>query len=208
VLAYARELGLLDNIPDELKTDVARAEAELTLLLSDPMYFGFAPASCKLIDQCTQFWPGYDEPVDCFLFRYTYPLEHSELQNIGIVGPLTHCISTNVNHLPPEDIYAAYAGGHVQHEDIVTIEINTENQLQQVEVEKRVRQISGVGFETVIPVFIGSLFGERSLIAKARKDNRFGTIVSTPTETEWFEGLVPVTSFDIHVGRRLLRSFN
>jgi hypothetical protein len=208
VLAYAGELGLLDNIPDELKTDVARAEAELTLVLSDPMYFGFAPASCELVGQCNQFWPGYDEPVDCFLFRYTYPLEHGELQNVGIVGPLTHCISANVNHLPPEDIYAAYAGWHVQHEDIVTIEINTENQLQQIEVEKRIRQISDAGFETVIPVFIGSLFGERSLIAKARKDNRFGAIVAAPAEIEWFEGLVPETSFDIHVGRRLLRSFN
>ncbi|MFC1757892.1 hypothetical protein ACFL2H_03880, partial [Planctomycetota bacterium] len=109
VLTYADELGVSEEIADEYKSDVAKAESEFTLLLSDPTFFGFAPASCEVVDQSSLYWPGFDEPVDCYLFRYTYPLDQGEIQNVGIVGPLTHCISANLNHLPPEDIYAAYA---------------------------------------------------------------------------------------------------
>ena len=208
VLSYAEELGLFDEIAAEHKTAVARAESEFTLLLSEPTFFGFAPANCELIDQNSLYWPGFDEPVDCYLFRYTYPLDQGELQNIGIVGPLTHCIATNLNHLPPEDIYAAYAGWHVDHEEIYSIEIDPSNSMQQVEVQKRAAQIAGYGYESVQPVFIGVLFGERSLVAKASVQNRVGTVIFHGAEPEWFEGLVPETSYDIHVGRRLLRSFN
>ena len=207
-LTYAEELGIVDDVEPEYRTDLARAESEFTLLLSEPAFFGFAPAACELVDQKSLYWPGFDEPVDCYLFRYSYPLDEGELQNIGIVGPLAHCISTNVNHLPPEDIYAAYAGWHVDHEEIVSIEIDLANPTQQIEVGKRVAQIAGYGYENVKPVFIGVLFGERSLVVKASLQNRLGTAIYNGAEPEWFEGLTPETSYDIHVGRRLLRSFN
>lgn len=208
VLAYADELGCCDRIADEFKSSGGRAEAELTLLLSQPTHFGFAPASCELIDRRIQYWPGYDEPIECFLFRYTYQFEQGELENVGIVGPLTHCISANLNHLPAEQVYAAYAGWHVDHDDILTVELDNEIAAQRVETEKRIRHIASAGFESIIPVFIGSLFGDRSLVAKARKEQLVGSVVATQTEIEWFEGLDPETSFSTYVGQRLLRSFN
>ena len=208
VLAYAEELGVIEDIDDDYRSELAKAESEFTLLLSEPAYFGFAPAACELVDQRSLYWPGFDEPVDCYLFRYTYPLDQGELQNIGIVGPLAHCISANLNHLTPEDIYAAYAGWHVEHEEIASIEIDPSNPTQRIEIDKRIGQIAGHGYENVKPMFIGVLFGERSIVATAILQNRAGTIVFSSGEPEWFEGLGPETCYDIHVGRRLLRSFN
>jgi hypothetical protein len=68
-LAYAEELGFADQIDDDLRHPVAVAEATLAAWLAEPEQFSFPPSELELVDSRTQYWPGYDEPQDCYLFR-------------------------------------------------------------------------------------------------------------------------------------------
>src|SRR6185312_3349414 len=72
VLAYTDELGLKEKIDPQYTTAVARAEAELCVWLAEPTQYGVPPTSCELFDCRRQHWPGFDDPVDCFLFQFQY----------------------------------------------------------------------------------------------------------------------------------------
>jgi hypothetical protein len=72
VLAYADELGITDRLDPQFVTPAARAEAELSVWLAEPTQYGLPPTSCELFDHRRQHWPGFDEEVDCFLFRFQY----------------------------------------------------------------------------------------------------------------------------------------
>ena len=72
VLHSAQELGLSDQVDPQYTTDTARAEAMVALELAQPTFFGIPPAELQLVDDRTQFWPGYEEPIRCYLFRYAY----------------------------------------------------------------------------------------------------------------------------------------
>nr|MCU0873921.1 HEAT repeat domain-containing protein [Pirellulaceae bacterium] len=95
VLAYAEELGILDRVDSQYKTEQAKAEADLTLWLSQPSQMGVPPSRCELVDTRQQAWPGYDDPVECFLFRFVYAFKDAEFSNIGIAGPLTHAFAAD-----------------------------------------------------------------------------------------------------------------
>ena len=62
-LSYANELGLSDQIDAEYSSEVAKAEGELALWLSHEQQMGIPPTELECIDQCQQFWPGYETPV-------------------------------------------------------------------------------------------------------------------------------------------------
>jgi hypothetical protein len=92
VLAYAEELGIGEEIADELQTPLARAESSLVLWLGEPTQLGIPPTTCELFDQRELFWPGYSEPINCYLFRFTYELAGGQYSNIGIAGPINPCV--------------------------------------------------------------------------------------------------------------------
>ena len=124
VIAHAEELGVADRIDPQYLTDAAHAEAHVALELSQPAYFGFPPLSLELIDSRTLYWPGFDEPVSCFLFRYEYRFEEGQYSNIAIAGPLVHAFAADLSDLPPEDIYAAYAGWHLDDENVFEVSLD------------------------------------------------------------------------------------
>lgn len=214
VVAYANELGILDKIEQEFCSPAALAQSELVSLLSETSHFGFPPASCELVDERNQHWPGFEEPIDCFLFRFSYVMEHGELQNIGIAGPLTRCISVDLKPLEFDDVYALFAGWSAEHEDIFRIEIDTDNEAQQTEISRHLRRLSDLGHENVTSLFLGSFFGERSLVAHSQLGNETGHVVVNHDLDSWFpERQFPFRSFpesiyDLYKGRKLLRTFN
>src|SRR5439155_25590943 len=110
VLAYADEVGIRDKIEPQFATPEARAEAELCVWLAEPTQYGVPPTSCELVDRRRLHWPGFDDPVECFLFRFQYALTiegegERSFSNIGIAGPVAHAFIADLGDLSPDDIY-------------------------------------------------------------------------------------------------------
>lgn len=218
VLAYAKELGLTERVPAELRTPVARAESELTVWLAEPTQFGLPPTKCELFDQRTQFWPGFPQPVECFLFRFTYELTLEDAartySNIGIAGPLAHAFTADLADLSPDDIYAAFAGWHAQHEDIREYEVARLSKSEQMEVVRLERRLHDAGYRDIQSLQMGYFFGEKALIAQASREEIPGIAIADFEGIAFFpsrnarKALGPRETYSIYKGRKLLKTFN
>jgi len=214
VLAYADELGLSDRIDPQYATSAARAEAELALWLAQPSQLGIPPTDLELVDCRTLYWPGYDEPLECFLFRFAYRVGEAEYSNIAVVGPATHAFAADLADLPPDDIYAAFAGWQAEHEEIFEIRFESLNEPQRVEVARLERRLRDHGYDDIQPVLLGSFFGERSLVTRATRRSAPCIAIADPLEVLSFtaaatpRALGPAEAYAIYKGRKLLRSFN
>lgn len=214
VLAYAEELGVLEKVNLEFASPVARAEAELVVWLAEPTQFGLPPKTCELVDSRTQFWPGFDEPVECFLFRYSYELGETRFSNVGIAGPMSRAFIADLADLPPDDIYAAYAGWQAEHEEIRETEVTSLTVSQRTDVARLERRLRDAGYESLAPLTLSSFFGDKVLVAQARWEGVEGIAVADAEETFWRpigrsrRPLGPHEAYCIYKGRRLLRTFN
>lgn len=218
VLAYATELGVTAKIDPQFTTPEARAEAELCVWLAEPTQYGVPPSSCELVDQRQQHWPGFDDPVDCYLFRFQYvvTVESSEqsFSNIGIAGPLTHAFVADLGDLPPEDIYAAFAGWHAQHADIREFDVAHLSKSEQLEVQRLKRRLHDAGYSSIEPERMGYFFGEKALIANAARQAVNGVAVVDFQNTLFFperhskRPLGLEEAYSIYKGRKLLKLFN
>lgn len=219
VLAYAAELDLLDRVEAEFKTPAARAEAELCVWLAEPTQFGVPPTKCELFDQRRMFWPGYSEPVECFLFRFQYVVTIEDegersFSNIGIAGPLAHAFVADLGDLAPDDIYAAFAGWQAQHAEIKEYDVARLSQSEKLEVERLKRRLHDAGYEKIEPQTMGYFFGDKALIATAERESVPGIAVADFQDSVFFpqrstrRPLGPAEVYCIYKGRRLLKTFN
>ncbi len=219
VLAYAAELGLTSRIGPQWQTPLARAEAQLAVWLAEPTQFGIPPQKLELFDQRRQFWPGFAGEVDCFLFRFTYAVTvegegERSLANIGIAGPLAHAFLADLADLPPDDIYAAFAGSGAEHEEIRELDVDRLSRSEKLEVERLARKLHDAGYDSIEPQFMGYFFGEKALVARVTHERLPGVAVADFRETAFFperhsrRPLGPREAYSIYKGRRLLRSFN
>ena len=214
VLNSAQELGLSDQVDPQYTTDTARAEAMVALELAQPTFFGMPPAELTLVDARTQFWPGYEEPVRCYLFRYAYRLAAGEYSNVAIAGPLVHAFAADLSDLPPDDIYAVYAGWHVEDESIYEVRVEALAAAQRTEQDRFERRLREAGYAGVHSATLGHFFGDRMLVAHAVRCDVPGIAVIDPQRIEWYPSrtrrhpLGPSEAFCIYKGRRLLRAFN
>jgi len=214
VLAYADELGLLDDIPTEHQTEAARAEAELVSYLAGPTQMGMAPNECELVDHRVQFWPGEEEATDCFLFRYSYELPQGSYSNIGIAGPLAFSLTADLGDLSPDSIYAAYAGWQAKHDEIYEINFDRLDARQLQQAQRFIEVLNAEGYQDIQPFRLGWFFGEQALLAVASRDGVQGSVVADNNGVYWYAAggqrrpLGPDEAYYIYKGRKLLRSFN
>jgi len=214
VLAYAEELGLLDQVEDRFKTDQAKAEADLALWLAQPAQMGVPPSRCELVDSRQQAWPGYEEPVDCFLFRFVYEFGAATFTNIGIAGPLTHAFAADLADLPPDDIYAAFAGWQAEHEDVYQLPVDGLSDPQRVDVLRLERRLRDAGYDAIQPHTLGFFFGDKALVATAMCQGQPGVAVADQQHCLWWprrgspRPIDPDVAYCIYKGRKLLRAFN
>lgn len=214
VLAYAEELGFLDKISLELQGEISVAESKLAIWLSEAEQMGLAPTTITLVDNCEMYWPSYEHPVQCFLFRYSYGRGENAHANIGICGPLTHAFAADIRHLTPEDCYAVFAGWQTTHQEIFLMNVDQADALHGSEMRRlqsllAEQQLDDVNIETA-----ASFFGEIVLVATAVQDQSPGTVVVDQQDVIW----VPAGNADapldwelalaIWRGRRLLATFN
>ena len=214
VLKYAEELGIAERLDPQFQTSAAQAEAELALWLAQPSQIGLPPTGIELLDERSLYWPGYDDPVDCFLFRFWYDLGDRSYSNIGIAGPLTHALAADMADLPCDDIYAAFAGWQAQHEDIYEFAADRLNEAERVEVSRLERRLRDAGFHDIRPLTLGYFFGQRVLVAAVKNEGAEGVAVADNAESLWFptanrpRPLSASEAYCIYKGRKLLRSFN
>jgi len=219
VLAYADELRIGDKIEPQYKTKEARAEAELCVWLAEPTQYGVPPTACELFDHRKQHWPGFDQPVDCFLFQFQYVVTtdvagEQALSNIGIAGPLVHAFTADLADLPPEDIYAAFAGWHAQHADIREFDVARLSKSEQLELQRLKRRLHDEGYTAIEPQRMGYFFGEKALIANAERQGVAGVAVIDFRDTLFFpfrntrRPIGAEETYSIYKGRKLLKVFN
>lgn len=214
VLAYAEELGVLDQVAEPYRSDQAQAESELVLWLAQPAQMGIPPTRCELIDSRCQAWPGYDEPVDCWLFRFTYQFADHAFSNIGIVGPVVHAGSADLSDLPPDDIYALFAGWQAEHAEIFERDVEDLSAEHRTKVFRLERRLRDEGYDAIQPLRLGSFFGDRVLVARATRQGGAGVAVVDAVQTFWLPRASnhrppgPDEAYWIYKGRRLLRTFN
>jgi hypothetical protein len=218
VLAYAKELKLEDKIEPEFCTPEARAEAELTVWLAEPTQFGLPPTRCELFDRRQQFWPGFAQPVECFLFRFTYELTVDDAartySNIGIAGPLAHAFTADLADLSPDDIYAAFAGWQAQHEDIREYDVARLSKSEQMEVVRLERRLHDAGYREIQAGQMGYFFGEKALIAQVSRESIPGIAIADFSDISFFpirnvrKAIGLREAYSIYKGRKLLKTFN
>ena len=214
VIAYAEELGIEEKIAEQHRSILAVAEAELCLWLAQPTQFGIPPTMCELFEQRTMYWPSYEQPVECFLFRFEYAFGEQSHSNIGISGPLTHAFKSDLANLPPDDIFAIFAGWQAEHEEIREMSIDQLSPEQRVDVARFERRLQDDQYSEIEPEIFATFFGDKVLTARAQRNGKKGTAIVDADRTSWFPSesshrpIGPSEAYCIYKGRELLRTFN
>lgn len=213
-VTYADELGFADEISASLRMPQALAESELASWLASPEQFGIPPANMEIVDSCTQHWPSYEEPQNCFLFRFSYAVSDVQISNVGIAGPCTFAFNADLANLPADDIYAAFAGWNVEHEDIYEIPPGAFNPAQLREAEQLINYLHEHGFEHRQTVALAFMLGEIALVCLTEREAKRLCTVTDGVEmlsfpvTDAPHSMSPEVALCIFRGRKLLRTFN
>jgi hypothetical protein len=176
------------------------------------------PEHLEVIYSDRLFWPGYQEPQSCFLVYFRHAIPSGLIQNIGIVGPVVHCLPTSLIGLDAVDQLAAYAGWHVSHPEIWDRPWSETSSDLRPEFQHLLDHLEKLQPERIDPQWVGSLLGTLSLSGRWSDGDRQG-IVATDGEVLWSIPLQPVpedrtqpidpqTVLWILRGRTLLRQFN
>ncbi len=211
---YAEEMGFAEEIESDLRLPQSMAEAELASWLAAGDRFGIAPHEMELFDARTQYWPSFEEPRDCYLFRYTYILPTGQLSNIGIAGPLTCSFNSDLANLPPDDIYALFAGWQAEHEDIFEVPEALLNRDQRRETDRLIRSLQERECEVKHILALTFFLSEIALLATIEHDGKRLNAVTDGNELLCYPAsdhptaLTPDLVLSIFRGRKLLRTFN
>ena len=185
VLAFAEELGILDSIPEEHQNEIAIAESKLASWLAEPAQMGLAPSEISMIDNRELYWPGFEHPVLCYLFRFRYGTEPS-FTNLGISGPMTHAFAVNIESLSIDDSYAAFAGWQAVHPDIFQLGMDKARALHGKTVQELTDRLHEKDFTDFQPEFVGSFFGDLIVVGKPfeAKNSRCSLIAAKSTASQ------------------------
>lgn len=211
-IAYLDELGLGNKVPEAYRAPDCTAQAELCAWLAER--HGISPNFVELIDARRQFWPGFNDPRDCFLVRYEYRLREQRLAGIGIVGPVTFAVPADLSDLPPADIYAVYAGWHAEHDEIAETSFDGLSDEARGRWSSIAGDLEAAGYTDVQLVKMGDFFGERHMVATARRGAQPGTLICDGRHAEWHpqrggsRSPGPAVVYYLYKGRKLLRAFN
>jgi HEAT repeats len=214
VVKYAEELDLTAAIDEQYQSPQALAESELSAWLAQPERFGIAPIRIEHLETRTLYWPGYEEPRDTYLFQFFYQLPQGAYSNIGIVGPLTHAFAADLTVLNRDDQFAAFAGWHVEHEEIYEVPASQLNSSQLREVQRLAELSVQSDYQIEKPIALTFLLGDTALLANftqagqsligivGEKDSFF---LSAPHDNS---SLLAEVVLSVFRGRMLLAAFN
>lgn len=213
VLTYAEELGLTSEIPEDYRTDLALAEGKLALWLADPQRVGVAPGQIELVEARELYWPSYEHPVLCYLFRFRYSGPESAYENFGLVGPLVHVFAEDLHWLELDDLFAAFAGWQAEHPEIYELAGPAAEQAHPELVQRTLKLLRERNFHELNLELVGHFFGEWIAVVAAQTDNSSGFALVNNSTIHWFGNHEeqPVSAsfaYMIYRGRRMLQAFN
>jgi hypothetical protein len=214
VVAYLEELGETSRLAPEHTTPEALAEGQLAQWLAQPGRFAAAPQEMTLIDATTQFWPGHDEPVECFLFEYTYRIAGTELSGIGIAGPVTFSFAADLDDYGVQDHYAVYAGWDAQHAEIRETPAERLSPSRRADYQARIETLLREPYERAQLALVGVFFGDEILVVATRRAEQSGFAILDAGRVSWYPSgsdarpMTPMTAYCMHKGRKLLKTFN
>ncbi|MFG0263335.1 MAG: HEAT repeat domain-containing protein [Novipirellula sp. JB048] len=213
-IAYADELGLGDQVDPELRSETATAEAEMSLWLTQPQQMGVPPTAIEVVDSRRMLWPSFSDRVDVHLVRFEYSFGEQKYSNIGITGPVTFALSSDVADLPMDDIYAIYAGWHAEHPDIFVVPAERFNIVQQRAMQDYVKHLEMLEYEEIKPALLGFFLDEQAGVFTAQRGEIQCIVVTDGLETldhttaGRIRPLTPSDVFNLYKGRKMLRTFN
>lgn len=215
-IAYADELEMEDRVPVEMREPIATAEAEVVAWLADSERFGVPPAQLELIDERTQFWPSYDDPQSCFLWRFNYHFSQGDLSNLIIAGPLVHAFQADLKELEIDDIYGLFAGWQAEHDEIYEVPSTQCNSAQRAECDRLLKRAADANqdIDELRALGLAFFFGERSVLAVGLRNGQSMCVVADDLESAAFPigsrptSLTPDLVLALYRGRKLLRTFN
>lgn len=210
VLAFAGELDLLDRIPAEHQSGRARAESRLAMWLAEPEQMGMAPSRIELIDERELAWPGFEQPVACFLFRFAYGGQWSAH---GLVGPCVHAFSRNTEWMTPVELLSAFAGWQTGHPELYVIPADELGRRQPRVLRDLLHSLERSDCDLPRPLVAGYCFGEWILIAEGHRGENQGLVAVDGGPPRWYphppaEPLDPGFVWLMESGRRMLDRFN
>lgn len=214
VIAYAEELGIENSIDPAFRTESAIAESEVAIWLSQPDRFGVPPTSVETIEQRQWMWPGFNDPIDCFLVRFHYDLGQRSYSNIAISGPVVFALACDLADMQVDDIYAIYAGWQAEHNDIFTVPANQFNSGQLRVVEALQVHLDRAGYEQLKPELFGVFLDEHAAVFSAMRENKPCRVLSDGLETIHIpvagrpRPLQATDLWNLFKGRKILRTFN
>jgi hypothetical protein len=214
VLAYLEELKAVDQLDEKFRSPEARAQGDLAAWMAQPTRFGLAPDELELIDRTKQYWPGYVDPVECFLFTYEYRHGNRTAAGVALAGPATNALQFDLQDLPPSDIYALYAGLDAEHAEIFETPLDDLSGSQAGAWDHVREELTAQGYADVQLAAWQNFFGEQHAVATATHDGRPGVIIVADESSEWFgltttlRGFGPNEVYALYKGRKLLKTFN
>lgn len=217
--AVAKELQFEEAIPLIYRSPIAFAEARLVNYLSHPVRFGLPPHDCEIRDQRVLHWPGYEQPIGCYLFEFTYRFPDFAFQNMAVAGPVELTFSLDLTDWLPTDIYALAAGWQTEHPEMEEWDFATAPPHQQKKMDGVISQCQQTGeYTNIQPWRIARFWDQWHVIAVAEKtnsDSNTGILVADEEcRVDWFprsdspRPLEPDLAYACYKGRRLLQAFN
>jgi hypothetical protein len=76
----------------------------------------------------------------CHLFRFTYVFGDAQYTNVGIAGPACYAFGCDLSDLPPDDIFAAFAGWHAEHDEMYEFAVTELHEAEHAEVARLARR--------------------------------------------------------------------
>ena len=135
-LGSGYRLGFGEEIDVKFRSPESTSEAELALWLSQPQQMGVPPTNVEVLHSMRCLWPSFNDPIDVSLVRFEYNFGERSYSNVGITGPVTFAMSSDLSDLSLGDAYAIYAGWHAEHEEIFTLTSENWNDLQREQLEQ------------------------------------------------------------------------
>jgi hypothetical protein len=169
-VAYLEELGIEDRVDEKWTTAAALAESQLASWLAQNEQMGIVPARMELLDQRTLGWPGFDQPQECFLFRFEYDMQDSVFSNLGFAGPMSNSFSDDLANISMEDAYAIFAGWDIDHPDVYELPPMALLPAQRNIVNQWIESLRD-RFDSVDLIFYGVFLEHQSMLARGKKGN-------------------------------------
>lgn len=213
-IAYADELGFGDLIEEKLRSPESTAEAEMALWLSQPHQMGVPPTHVEVAESRRLLWPSFNDPVDVTLVRFEYNMGDRHYSNIGMTGPAVYTLGCDLGDMPIDDIFAIYAGWHVDHQEIFSVPAEAFNEAQLRVIETFSQHLQHLGYDDIKPVQLGIFLDEHAGVFTATREGTDCVVATDGLETidhATAGRSRPMSGedlFNLYKGRKMLRTFN